>query len=480
MECKYCGAEIEDSLLICPCCNRDFADELVITEDVELVSENASCDDTADVLCEEQYEDVIQEAEEPVVAVKKRKTWQIVVAVSCCVVLLASLTLVMLNSMGISFTPKANDILYKEDYLVEDDKGEKTGKNVVATVGDLMLTNGELQVYYTQQIYEYVQYYGSMLTYLGLDVSAPLADQTCIFDETLTWQQYFINISIETWQHYAVLNMLAKDAGIALPETEEAVLAAMPAELEAMAKEYGFESADAFIQSNYGANVNVDAYISYMRARYLGEYYYSTKSLEFIPTDAEVEAYFEENQTVFASSGITKDSGPIVDVRHILIQPEGGKTDPNTGATTYSEEEIYTDEAWADALKEAEGILESWKNGAADQDSFAALATAHTDDTGSASNGGLYQDITRDSNYVEEFLEWSVDENRQAGDTGIVKTVFGYHIMYFVSGQPQWKMSAQTQLLADRINAVIDDGSEEWPIKVIYKNLAVCANDIVK
>ena len=33
---------------------------------------------------------------------------------------------------------------------------------------------------------------------------------------------------------------------------------------------------------------------------------------------------------------------------------------------------------------------------------------------------------------VEAFQDWSLDESRKTGDTGIVETDYGYHIMYFV------------------------------------------------
>ena len=467
MECKFCGAEIEESLQVCPCCGGDLGEELHIEDTVEeTFCEDSILEDAIEL--EEELEDV------PATAKPKRKVWQIAVAIGCCVALLATLVLTILNSMGFSFKPKTNDILYKDSYLIADNKVGNTGDKVVAKLGDMELTNGELQVFYTLQIYEFSQYYGSVLSYIGMDTTQPLDKQTCYFDDTMTWQQYFIDIAIQTWQRYAVLNMLAKEAGLVLPESEQAMLDEIPTEMTAMAAEYDFESADAFIKENYGQNTDVDAYVSYMASCYLGEYYYSTKMLELMPTDAEIEAYFDAHQEEFAASGITKDSGPIVDVRHILVQPEGGETDETTNVTT------YTDDAWASALTEAEALLEQWKNGEANEDSFAALAAVHTDDTGSASNGGLYQDITPDANYVEPFLEWAVDESRQVGDTGIVKTEFGYHIMYFVTGQPQWIQTAQTQLLSERINEIIEAGSQQWPTSVKYKAIAICENAIVK
>lgn len=471
MECKFCGADIDGSLLVCPCCGGDLEEELHIQDTTEeTFCEDSVLEDEAE--SEEEHEEGLEE--EVTTAKPKRKVWQIAVAIGCCVALLATLALTILNSMGFTFGPKANDILYKDSYLIADEKAGKTGEKVVAKLGDMELTNGELQVFYTLQIYEFSQYYGSVLSYIGMDTTQPLDQQVCYFDDTMTWQQYFIDIAIETWQRYAVLNMLAKEAGLVLPESEQALLDEIPTEMAAMAAEYDFESGDAFIKENYGQNTDIDAYVSYMSNCYLGEYYYSTKMLELMPTDAEIEAYYNAYQADFEASGITKDSGPIVDVRHILVQPEGGETDEDTNVTT------YTDDAWADALAEAEALLEQWKNGDADEDSFAALAAVYTDDTGSASNGGLYQEITRDSNYVEPFLEWAVDESRQIGDAGIVKTEFGYHIMYFVTGQPQWVNAAQTQLLSEGINNIIETGLQQWPMSVKYKAIAICENAIVK
>jgi len=460
MECKFCGAELDEFLQVCPYCGGNLEEDLVTENEAEIVSvTDCVLDETAEL--------------EESVPVKRRKLWQIIVALGCCVALLAMLLLTVLNSLGISFGFRENNISYKDSFLVTDEMGGRTRDKVIAKIGDMELTNGELQVYYTLQIYDYVQYYGSVLSYIGLDATKPLGEQPCYFDDTLTWQQYFINISIETWKRYAVLNMLAKEAGIALPEGEVAALEKMPQEMEAMAKEYDFENADVFIKSNYGANVDMDAYMSYMRACYLGEYFYSLKSMELMPLSADIETYYDAHKSDFETSGITKDSGPIVDVRHILVQPEGGEKDAS-GNT------VYTEDAWAKALKDAEDILNKWKSGDATQDSFAALATEFTDDTASAPDGGLYQNITRESNYVKPFLEWAVDENRKAGDTDIVKTDFGYHIMYFVSGEHQWIMAARTQLLSERVNEIIESGSERWPVSINYKAIAICANEIVK
>ena len=117
---------------------------------------------------------------------------------------------------------------------------------------------------------------------------------------------------------------------------------------------------------------------------------------------------------------VNKNETKLVNVRHILVS--------FTGET--NEDGTYTDEAKAAAKESAESILDEWKNGDATEDSFAALANERSTDTGSNTNGGLYADIYP-GQMVTEFNNWCFDASRTAGDTGIVETTYGYHVMYF-------------------------------------------------
>lgn len=109
-----------------------------------------------------------------------------------------------------------------------------------------------------------------------------------------------------------------------------------------------------------------------------------------------------------------------VDVRHCLVQFD-------------SETEEVTDTQKQAAYKEAKALLDEWLAGDKTEESFAAMVTKSTDDTASAESGGLYEGIRTTDSYVEAFEAWSFDDSRKAGDTGIVETEYGYHIMYFVS-----------------------------------------------
>lgn len=139
-------------------------------------------------------------------------------------------------------------------------------------------------------------------------------------------------------------------------------------------------------------------------------------------------------------------------VRHILIKAEA------------SSDGTYTDEAKATAKAKAQKIYDEWLAGDKTEDSFAALAKQYSEDTGSASNGGLYDSIYKGET-VEEFNNFCFASGRKTGDTGIVygeaaassssdSGYAGYHIIYYVGlGDLYSSYLAKNQLVSDKISA---------------------------
>ncbi len=139
------------------------------------------------------------------------------------------------------------------------------------------------------------------------------------------------------------------------------------------------------------------------------------------------------------------------DVRHLLVQAETKTADGK------ELNELQKTKNFAEAKKEAEALLEQWKAGDATEESFAALVKEHTDDAGSKETGGLYEGIANDGKYVQEFTDWALEPHKP-GDTGIVKTTYGYHIMYFVTndGLEKWESDTRAAIANDKYNEYFD------------------------
>jgi hypothetical protein len=326
------------------------------------------------------------------------------------------------------------------------------GDAVVATMGEHKLTNAELQVYYWMQVYDFLNQYGSYASMFGLDYTQPL-DMQLSLEGTMTWQQYFLDSALDTWVNYQAMCNEANAAEYVLDEEYVIYLEELPENLESSALEMGYESAEDMIRRDMGPNASLAGYLNYLNNYYLGYMYYGD-TLEQIPvTDAEVEAYYEAHIEDYKANGLEKTDERYVDVRHIMITPEGG--------------DAATEEQWAAAEKEANDLLNEWLTKHPDEDGFAVMAEAYTDDPGSASNGGLYEDVYV-GQMVPEFENWCFDASRQTGDYGIVKTTYGYHIMYFVGSDYVWYATAEADMLVEKGNEFLQSVLDKHPAEIDY------------
>lgn len=144
-------------------------------------------------------------------------------------------------------------------------------------------------------------------------------------------------------------------------------------------------------------------------------------------------------------------------VRHILVAPESGS---NSSSST-SEKAEYTDEQWAAAKKKADSILAKFNKTDKSEYEFAKLAEQYSTDSASTSSGsndsfgGLYESVTL-GQMVPDFEKWSIDDSRKYGDTGIVKSDYGYHIMFFINDCPEYQSKIIAQIKSDRLSNMID------------------------
>lgn len=467
MKCKYCQAELEEGVNVCPVCGKEQADTPV-----------------QEPVTEEKATSEIKEG-------IKATPGKIALAVVAGIVVLALLVAMVVSGLdgeelftgndatiaptsGIIETepteaatqgtvpPDGNpeDVTCKGSYSVTTEDLNASRDTVVAVIGDEELTIGELQIYYWESIYAFEGELGGYASQFGLDFTQGLDTQLCaIGDISMTWQQYFLDYALNVWHQHQAVALAGKAAGYEMTEAYQNELDSLPTQIQEMAEYYGAEDPEAWLQDYIGPGCTIEDFITYMRTYYLGMGYLEHLETATTFTDAEVEAYFAENEEVYAESGVTKDAGKTVDVRHILLMPEGGET----GEDGYP---VYTEEAWAACEAEAQKIYDEWKTGDLSEESFADYAVKYSQD-GNAYLGGIYEDVTK-GYMVETFDAWCFDETRQSGDHGLVKTQFGYHIMYFVDSQDIWYAQAKADLISDLVGAKVPAAMEEYPMTVDF------------
>ena len=321
----------------------------------------------------------------------------------------------------------------------------ENAQTIAATLGEKKLSMGMLQMFYTSMVNEFLEEYGDSLSYVGLDITKSFKDQKYPYEDADTWEDFVLQLAVERWEYCITLRQLAAQEGFVVDQELYDMIDEQIAKLPEIASGKGYASATAMVQRFYGEACNVDIYREYLTLdTETNAYYYDVLAV----TDEEVKTYFEENKETLAEKEITDNGVLVSDVRHILIYPKGG-TLGEDGKTM-----VYTEDAWEACRVEAERIIAEWRSGAATEDSFIEMVPKYTEDTASRNTGGLYENVSNTGKYVEEFQNWAINGSRKPGDVEAVKTVFGYHIMYFVSGQQEYMYYSRILLQQDRLTAM--------------------------
>jgi len=281
-----------------------------------------------------------------------------------------------------------DDVTCKGTYSVDDAAALAAKDTVVATIGEHKLTNGQLQIYYWMGVMDLLNYYGNYVSYIGLDVSKPLDQQ--IYDEKTgqSWQQYFLQAALESWQQDLSLTLEAQKNSFELDKEYKDYLDNLYDDLKETATTNKFDSVEAMLQKDMGAAASFDAYKYYLERYYTGNLYHSDAYSKVEVSMEEIEEYFKKNESTLKSNyGVTKESGTVSGIQYVLIYPEGA-----TGETIYKE--TFDQAAWDAALAKAQAKLDSWVAGGATEEAFKALVREASKSDNTAGSGGNANGLT--------------------------------------------------------------------------------------
>lgn len=358
----------------------------------------------------------------------------------------------------------ADDVTCKGSYIVDAPKGEA----IAATMGEAVLTNAELLAWYYLEVSDYRQSGNETAP----DFDIPLESQFCPLAEGLTWQQYFLQRALNRWHGARALMMQGdleklptEEFYQPIPSTQEAYMTGMPATRLL----YGYN--DSFIPNdlhqayldeiptlveglNYPAQIDADALAACVEVYNRGYMFFTELCYALEPSAEAVEAYLAEHEADYA--GVT---GRLVDVRHILLIPKDAEVAAD-GTVTCSEE------AWDAAMKQARDLLglyhTTWKEA-----TFANIANKNSQDPGSRLNGGLYSGL-RQGQLEESLDEWCFDENRSKGDTEIIRSSLGVHVLYFSGSREARYVEAEKAVLTEMAGELVTAAKEKYPMTVDY------------
>lgn len=382
-----------------------------------------------------------------------------------------------------------DDVTCKGSYGAERDDIDADA--VVATVGDAKLTNGELAVWYHGAIARYRQEGHEE----NPDFEADLDLQECQADGSVnSWQQYFLREALNDWHTAQALEVTARTDKIVteeafhpdpeqesymagMPVTEylygykeyfepnsmhQAYLDAVPQMLDTLAKEKGFADEDDLAEKAFGAErEDLEA----VAKLYNYGYMYFTQ-LTYTEEPEEAEEKTEE---------ISAKEERLVDIRHILLVPQsvtdrkGNVTDPVTvaedGAVTCSEN------LWNKNGNLAKKLLREWKNPYKNSEKdFREMAYRESDDAASSENGGIYRRI-RQGQLITELDRWCFDETRKVGDTTIIRTKLGDHILYFAGSKTTADVQSEQEQTKHEQKEIIAGLKERFPAKIDYSKI---------
>ena len=161
----------------------------------------------------------------------------------------------------------------------------------------------------------------------------------------------------------------------------------------------------------------------------------------------------DEDGSSYVVMYLSRDNNnyPTVGFRHILVQAQD--TD---GDGAFGQEEIDA------AAARAQELYDQWKAGDATEESFAEMANEYSDDGGSNTNGGLYENVYKGA-MVDPINEWLFASGRKAGDTTVVSyespSYTGSHVVYFTGTNDQTYAlyQAELQMRSDDYNAWQDE-----------------------
>jgi len=261
----------------------------------------------------------------------------------------------------------------------------------------------------------------------------------------------------------------------------QAYLDTIPEKLQELAQKKGYADAVAMAKDAFGTTE--DMLQSMVSAYNLSYMYFTNLSYYIEPSQEDLDAFYAEKAAAYSDQGIT------VDFRQILLVPQDILEEDNTPSWQKDPEAepvilekvevaedgtvICSEEAWSICEAEAQELLTYWQMKTKQTEAtFGEVARKNSQDAGTMITGGLYQGI-RKGQMNQVLDDWCFDPARQVGDTVILRSQYGVHILYFSASREIAREEAETDYFRYQQMALISAAKEAFPMEVAYGSVVL-------
>lgn len=389
----------------------------------------------------------------------------------------------------------SSSVLCKSIYTAGAEAAVSVGDKVVASGSGIQLTNRELQIYYLSE----VNAYRTSGSETQPNYEWPLENQLCpLGSASQSWQHYFLERAVKSWQAEQAMLYAAQQPQLITEEAyqfldylhaeyvpedrpvhnfiygdkdcykpnllHQEYLDGLTDTIGKLAASQGFGSAEDYIRSVFPAGVTLADVVKAATDYNTAYMYFTEKSFDVAPTDAEIQEYLNANRAQLGTS-----DEPLISMRHVLLIPEGASVAPD-GTVTASAE------SWDACQKQADDLYATWTSDYVTtwhrEGTFGRMANENSADLGSRLDGGFYQDLHK-GELPSALDAWCFAADRQVGDVTILRTELGIHMVYLTEKSSTLTRAAKEALIALTEKNIWQSFLRSVPVTVDYSAAAI-------
>ena len=378
-------------------------------------------------------------------------------------------------------------------------------------VGGHDITKLEYDYHFNMAYDEYLNTYGSYLSMMGLDTTRDLDKQQ--YSDTMTWQDYFDQLAVDSLKHNKALLNEAEAAGFTYDTAKDY-------ETFVNAMKEGAAQQSVTVNKYYKLNFGKYATASNMKpfveeSYYVAAYYNSVADTKGASED-EILAYYEANKKEYdrvdylyteIAANVTEnstedeittamaDAKTKAEAALEVIGEEGKEVNGmlygsvhstlrdwmfdearTEGDTTMVEDaennkyyvvmykNRYRDENPTASVRSlltttvpGEDILKEYMTMGSTEEAFIDLVSKYSEDAYTSATGGLYEELGK-SVTETDLNAWIFDEDRKPGDVTIIKEDTSTYVLYYIEkGRPSWQARIGSTLLGENLTEYLTE-----------------------